>query len=151
MLPAREVTMKAIIRTGLVLTLGTAMGIGGQALDAADKKEVYVPPAATKMLVDKPLAGVNGKQLTIMQATLKPGFVGGKHYHTGPVYVYVLEGVFTVDEPGKSRQSFKPGQVYEEPIGTPMQAFNVSTSETTRILVIQVNNQGEPMMYKAAF
>jgi hypothetical protein len=30
-----------------------------------------------------------------------------------------------------------------------MQAFNVSTSETTRILVIQVNNQGEPMMYKS--
>jgi quercetin dioxygenase-like cupin family protein len=65
--------------------------------------------------------------------------------------VYVLEGSFTIDEPGKPRRTFKPGQVYEEPIGTPMQAFNVSTSETTRILVIQVNNQGEPMMYKAEF
>jgi quercetin dioxygenase-like cupin family protein len=141
--------MKALITTGVVLALGTAIGIGSQALYAADKKEVYVPPAETKKLVDKPLATVNGKQFTIMHATLKPGFVGGKHYHTGPVFVYVLEGVFTIDEPGKPRQTFKAGQVYEEPIGTPMQAFNVSTSETTRILVIQVNNQGEPMMYKS--
>jgi quercetin dioxygenase-like cupin family protein len=138
---------KAII----VLTLGTALGIGGQAVYATGKKEVYVPPAETKMLVDKPLATVDGRQVILMHATLKPGFVGGKHYHTGPVFVYVLEGVFTIDEPGKPRRTFKAGQVYEEPIGTPMQAFNVSTSETTRILVIQVNKQGEPMMYKAEF
>lgn len=152
MLRAKEVAMnKTTIVTGLVLALGAAIGMGGQTLYAAGKKEVYVPPAETKMLVDKPLAGAEGKQFTIMHATLKPGFVGGKHYHTGPVFVYVLEGAFTVDEPGKPRQTFKPGQVYEEPIGTPMQAFNVSTSETTRILVIQVNKQGEPMMYKAEF
>jgi hypothetical protein len=27
----------------------------------------------------------------------------------------------------------------------------VSTSATTRILIVQVNTQGEPMMYKAKF
>jgi quercetin dioxygenase-like cupin family protein len=142
---------KATIRAGLVLLLGTAIGVGGQVLYAAEKKEVYVPPAEITKLVDKPLAGVDGKQVTIMHATLKPGFVGGQHYHTGPVFVYVLDGVFTIDEPGKPRQTFKAGQVYEEPIGTPMQAFNVSTSATTRILIVQVNTQGEPMMYKAKF
>jgi len=30
-----------------------------------------------------------------------------------------------------------------------MQARNLSTSEPTKILAIQVNRQGEPMMYKA--
>lgn len=63
--------------------------------------------------------------------------------------MYVLEGDFTIDEPGKPRRTFKPGELYEEPIGTPMQARNLSVSQTSRILVIQVSKPGEPLMYKA--
>jgi quercetin dioxygenase-like cupin family protein len=74
--------------------------------------------------------------------------VGGKHYHTGPVYVYVLEGSFTVDEQGKPRQTFTAGQLYEEPIGTPMQARNISTSEQLTILLFQVHIPGEPLAYR---
>jgi hypothetical protein len=41
------------------------------------------------------------------------------------------------------------GELSQEPIGTPLQARNTSTSEPTKILLIQVNRQGEPMTYKA--
>jgi quercetin dioxygenase-like cupin family protein len=75
--------------------------------------------------------------------------VGGRHYHTGPVYVYVLEGRFTVDEQGKPRQTFTAGQLYEEPIGTPMQARNISASEPLKVLLFQVHGHGEPLAYKA--
>ncbi|MGH7331685.1 MAG: cupin domain-containing protein [Candidatus Rokuibacteriota bacterium] len=134
---------------GLLVTCGIlAGGINRQVPHAEEKKEVFVPPAEVKKLLEKPLPGVEGKQVTIYHATLRPGLVGGKHYHTGPVYVYVLEGAFTIDEPGKPRQTFQPGELYEEPIGTPMQARNLSTSET-KILVFQVGGHGEPLMYKA--
>ena len=134
---------------GLLVAFGVlAGGINGPESRAEEKKEVFVPPAEVKKLVEKSLHGVEGKQVTIYHATLRPGLVGGKHYHTGPVYVYVLEGAFTIDEPGKPRQTFQAGELYEEPIGTPMQARNLSASET-KILVFQVSGPGEPLMYKA--
>ena len=142
-------------RTTRILGFGLAIAIvvaaiSEQSLNAQEKKkEVYVPPAQIKTILQRGLPTVEGKHITIFHATLPPNFVGGKHYHTGPVYVYVLEGVFTIDEPGKARQTFKAGDLYEEPLGTPMQAFNMNTSEPTMILVIQVNRPDEPLMYKA--
>jgi quercetin dioxygenase-like cupin family protein len=70
-------------------------------------------------------------------------------YHTGPVYVYVLEGAFTIDEQGKERRTFKPGELYKEPIGAPMQARNLSASKPLKLLVFQVTPEGEPLMVKA--
>jgi quercetin dioxygenase-like cupin family protein len=61
----------------------------------------------------------------------------------------VLEGSFTVDEQGKPRQTIAAGQLYEEPVGTPMQARNISTSQPLKILLFQVNLHGEPLAYKA--
>jgi quercetin dioxygenase-like cupin family protein len=61
----------------------------------------------------------------------------------------VLEGAFTIDEGGKPRRTFRAGEIYEEPIGTPMQARNLSADRPTRILVVQVTKPGEPMMYRA--
>jgi quercetin dioxygenase-like cupin family protein len=140
---------KVTIGASLILAAGIAAAIGGQVPYAAEKKEVYVSTAELTTLLDKALPGVDGMQITIVHGTVPPGWVGGKHYHTGPVYVYVLEGSFAIEEQGKPPQTFKAGELYQEPIGTPMQARNMSTSEPTKILAIQVNRQGEPMMYKA--
>jgi quercetin dioxygenase-like cupin family protein len=126
--------------------------IGAQVLYAAEKvdnKEAYAPPGAEKKtLVDEPLLGLEGQQVTIDQYTFPPGWVGGRHYHTGPVYVYVLEGSFTMDEQGKERRTFKAGEVYKEPIGTPMQAWNLNASKPLKLLVVQITPEGEAPMYK---
>lgn len=137
----------------VALAGGIAMTVtGGQVLYAAEKaeeKEAYIPPGADKkVLVNEPLPGLEGQQVTIDQYSFPPGWVGGKHYHTGPVYVYVLEGSFTMDEQGKERRTFKAGEVYKEPIGTPMQARNLNTSEPLKLLVVQITPEGEAPMYK---
>jgi quercetin dioxygenase-like cupin family protein len=112
-------------------------------------KEEYKSTAEIKTLVQKPVPGVEGKQLTILHVSAPPEWVGGKHYHTGPVYVYILKGPFTVDEEGKGTQVFETGQVYEEPIGEPMQAKNTNAGEPMEMLVVQISDEGEPLMYKA--
>ncbi|HET9316799.1 MAG TPA: hypothetical protein VFQ51_14490 [Vicinamibacteria bacterium] len=61
----------------------------------------------------------------------------------------VLEGRFTVDEQGKPRQTFTAGQLYEEPIGTPMQARNIGASEQLKVVLFQVHRHGEPLAYRA--
>ena len=36
-------------------------------------------------------------------------------------------------------------ELYQEPIGTKMQARNLSATETTKIIVFQVSDEGKPM------
>jgi quercetin dioxygenase-like cupin family protein len=144
--------MKTLATTGMTFVLIEAIAasaFGAFGVSAQEKKEVYVPAADVKTLLDKPLPGVEGQHVTILHGTFPTGWVGGKHYHSGPVYVYVLEGSFTVDEQGKPRQTITAGQLYEEPIGTSMQARNISASEPLKILLFQVNRHGEPLAYKA--
>jgi len=142
---------RIILGLSLALASGVAIGVlGVHTLSAQEKKEVYVPPGAEKRaLVNEPLHGVEDRIVTIDHYTFPAGWVGGKHYHTGPVYVYVLDGSFTMDEQGKEQHTFAPGEVYKEPIGTVMQARNLNTSEPLKILVVQVTPKGEPQMYKA--
>jgi quercetin dioxygenase-like cupin family protein len=143
--------MKRLAVTSLVLVLMaaiTAGALGALGVSAQEKKEPYLPTATLKTLIERPLHGAEGKQVTILHGTFAGGWVGGKHYHTGPVYVYVLEGSFTVDEQEKPRQTFTAGQLYEEPIGAPMQARNISTSEQLKILLFQVHAPGEPLAYR---
>ncbi|WP_162917672.1 cupin domain-containing protein [Dongia deserti] len=142
-------------RSAIAISLIVAGGlmaavVAGPDARATDKKEAYVSPEAeTKALVNEPLHGVEAQVVTIHRLTVPPGWVGGKHYHSGPVYVYVLEGSFTIDEQGKERRTLKAGEVYKEPIGTTMRARNLNTSEPLKLLVFQVTPEGEPRMVKA--
>ena len=132
-----------------LLAAAAALALSTTAYAQQKTKEEYKSTAEIKTLVQKPLPGVEGKQVTIMHVTAPAEWVGGKHYHTGPVYVYILKGPFTIDEEGKSTQVFETGQVYEEPIGQPMQAKNTNADGPMEMLVVQISNEGEPLMYKA--
>ena len=115
----------------------------------AEEKKEYVSTAERNVLLEQPLPEVDGKYVSINHFKVPPEWVGGKHYHSGPAYVYVLKGTFTVEEEGKPAQTFQAGELYVEPIGNPMQAFNKSADEPFELLVIQIQNEGEPLMYQA--
>ena len=116
---------------------------------AQEQKEEYVSTAETNVLVEEALAGAEGKIVSINHFKMPAEWVGGKHYHSGPTYVYVLQGTLTIEEDGKPVQTFAAGDLYVEPIGNPMQAFNKSADEPIELLVFQVQNEGEPLMYQA--
>lgn len=137
-------------RLSLMLPLScAAVALLSQTALAQEQKEEYVSKAERNVLIEKPLPGADGKIVSINHFRLPTEYVGGKHYHSGPTYVYVLKGTFIVEEQGKPAQTFEAGQLYEEPIGSPMQAFNQSADEPVELLVIQVQDEGEPLMYQA--
>jgi quercetin dioxygenase-like cupin family protein len=140
--------MRRLVRVSLVGTVA-ALALSATVYAQQKAKEEYKSTAEIRTLVQKPVPGVEGKQLTILHVSAPPEWVGGKHYHSGPVFVYVLKGPFTVDEEGKGTQVFETGQVYEEPIGEPMQAKNMNAGELMEMLVVQISDEGEPLMYKA--
>jgi quercetin dioxygenase-like cupin family protein len=137
-------------RIALIFTCALVMGLGlsSVGLLGAQQKREYMPQAETKKLVETALHGVPGKKVTIMHFKLAPGYVGGKHYHTGPVFVYVANGALTIDEAGKPRKTIPAGEVYVEPIGEPMQGRNLSGTAATELVVFQVHGEGEPLMIK---
>ena len=139
-----------LARLSLMLSvLCATVALIAQPALAQDAKEEYVSKAERNVLLEKQLPGADGKVVSINHFMLPTKYVGGKHYHSGPTYVYVLKGTLTIEEPGKPTQVFEAGELYEEPIGNPMQAFNKSADEATELLVFQVQNEGEPLMYQA--
>ncbi len=109
--------------------------------------EEYVPKAIVNKLYQAALPGVDGKEMTVVHITAPAGYIGGKHKHPGPVYVYVLKGELTV-ELEEGDKTFKAGEFYPEDINTAMTGKNLSTSDDFEILVFQVGDVGKPMMIK---
>ena len=140
-----QLTLRALSLT--LLTTIAAAAIGSQIAFASEQE--YKPKVNVIPLVQTKLAGVEGKEVIIKRFDIPPGFVGAKHYHPGPVFVYVLEGEFTVETEGKKRQTFKAGELYEEPVRQPMLGRNLSTTDNLKLLVFQVGDAGKPMMIKS--
>ncbi len=140
---------RALLGIRFALISGVACGLLHPQLSSAQEREEYVTTGEVTTLLQDSLFAIEGKEVNILMTEFPPGWVGGRHYHTGDVFVYVLEGTFVVDVEGEERQTFGPGQVYHEALNRVMQARNLSTAEPTKILVFQVGNKGELLMIKA--
>ena len=137
-------------RTKLIVPLScAAVALFTQAALAQEEKKEYVTTAERNVLVEEALPGVEGKIISINHDKMPPEWVGGRHYHSGPTYVYVLKGAFTVEEEGKPPQTFEAGELFEVAMGNTVQAFNKSADGPVELLVVQVQNEGEALMYQA--
>lgn len=140
---------RSMIAVSAVVAGGFIAAVGGGEGALAAEKEVYTSPGAErKPLFNGRLHGMEGHEITIEQFTFPAGWVGGKHYHSGPVFAYILEGALSVTEQGGKPRTFQADTLYREPIGTPMQARNFSASQPLKMLLIQVGRKGEPLMIK---
>jgi quercetin dioxygenase-like cupin family protein len=115
---------------------------------AASPQE-YRTTADEQTVIKSDLVSVPGKEGTVLRIELPVGWVGGWHYHTGDVFVYVVSGEFVVDVEGQGRKRFRGGEVYHEAVNTTMQARNPSTTERTTLILFQVGVKGEPLMLVA--
>ncbi len=123
------------------------LGIAFQATEA--DQQAYIPNAKITPLTQKSLPGVENREVIVQRMELPVGYIGGRHFHPGPVFVYVVQGELAVDVDGLERQVIKAGELYEEPINRVMQGRNLSATEPLHIVVFQVNEPGKPLMIKA--
>ncbi|MCZ6563669.1 MAG: cupin domain-containing protein [Deltaproteobacteria bacterium] len=141
--------MQLAIRTFSLILVAVMVVAASGFQDANAAEQEYKPKVKVTSLVEAPLVGVEGKKVIIKHFELPPGYVGGKHFHPGPVFVYVLEGELIINTKKAGRQIIRAGQLYQEPIRSVMQARNLSTTDATKIVVFQVGDKGKPMMIKA--
>ena len=136
-----------IAKLGHAVAFAGALSLSaGLSLDVQSAE--YKPKAEVKALFQGTLTDVDTKTVIVKHFTLPAGFVGGKHFHPGNVYVYVLEGELSVETEG-GIQTIAAGELYPEVPGMVMVGMNVSSSVATKLLVFQVGETGKPMMIKA--
>ncbi len=131
----------------LSTALASAILFGMASFQAADAAEEYIPKARAKTLYQAPLHGVDGKEMTVKHLAIAPNFVGGKHVHSGPVFVYVLEGELAVELGGETK-TFRAGELYPEDIDAAMIGKNLSATDDLELLLFQVGDIGDPLMMK---
>ena len=83
---------KHLISTALT----TVFFLGPLGIQVAAAQQEYVPKVNVQTLHQGELPGMDGKEMTVKHLAIPPGYIGGKHMHTGPVFVYVLEGELTL-------------------------------------------------------
>lgn len=137
--------MRILIDTTIA---ATAIAVLALAPAAADTKKEYVPAVESEALHKAPLPGVEGKEVTVMHITAPPGYVGERHQHTGPLYLYVLSGSMEIESADETL-TIGEGEFMIEPVNKTLQPRNLSDSEPVELLIFQVGNVGDPMMIKA--
>ena len=133
------------------LIVAGAIALGAFAVSGleAGAQTEYQPKVDATTLLDGPLSGMPGKKVIIKHFAIPPGFVGGKHFHPGHVFVYVLEGEITVEMEGDAPLTLKPGELFQEPLGKVMRVKNLSADDWVKFVVFQIGDEGKPMMVKA--
>lgn len=123
-------------RTFLAIAVCFVIGIGGMTLaQQPGKGRVMVTQLSQRAIVEK----LDGKDAsaTVREVTFEPGQKDSPHHHTGPVFGYVLEGVYEHamdDEPVKT---YKAGQTFYEPSRSVHRvARNPSDTTRTRLLAV---------------
>ena len=129
-----------VVMFTLALAIGIAIGmIGSQLINAQQ------PPAKSPVLLRTDLAGIEGKEGAILLSEIAPGAVGGKHYHPGHQFGYIIEGSMIMEFEGMPPVTFKPGETFYLVPNQVHYAKNVSTTAPVKVLNFSVADKGQPL------
>jgi quercetin dioxygenase-like cupin family protein len=100
-----------------------------------------------RSLLSKDLAGVPGKELSMITVEYPPGASSPAHTHHAQALVYVLEGSIVMQVKGKAPVTLASGETwYEGPDDVHVVSRNASTSAPAKYLVVLVKEKGAPIL-----
>jgi len=100
-----------------------------------------------RSLLSKDLAGVPGKELSMLTVEYSPGESSPAHTHHAQALVYVLEGSIVMQVKGKAPITLAQGQTwYEGPDDVHLVSQNASDSAPAKYLVFMVKDKGAPIL-----
>ena len=98
-------------------------------------------------LLTKDLAGLAGKEATMLTVEYAPGATSSKHRHNANTFVYVLEGSIVMQLRDAAEVTLSPGQTfYEGPNDVHIVGRNASNTRPAKMVVFLVKNQGAPIL-----
>jgi quercetin dioxygenase-like cupin family protein len=101
-------------------------------------------------LMTQELAGIDGKEGTMVMVEYAPGGSDAEHRHHAAAFVYVLEGAVVMQVKGGQEVTLGPGQTfYESPEDVHTVSRNASTTKPAKFLVFFVKQKGAPITVPA--
>ena len=102
---------------------------------------------SVRSLLSKDLAGVPGKELSMITVDYSPGESSPAHTHHAQALLYVLEGSIVMQVKGKAPVTLTAGQTfYEGPDDVHLVSRNASKSAPAKYLVFMVKDKGAPIL-----
>ncbi|HTA45173.1 MAG TPA: cupin domain-containing protein [Bryobacteraceae bacterium] len=96
-------------------------------------------------LLTKDLAGIPGKEGSVLTVEYAPGASSAIHRHNANTFVYVLEGSVVMQVRGGKEVTLVPGQTfYESPDDIHTVSKNASATKPAKFLVFFVKETGAP-------
>jgi quercetin dioxygenase-like cupin family protein len=127
------------MKTTAALTFSLSLALAGGALVAED--------GTVRSLLSKDLAGVPGKEISMITVEYSPGGSTPVHTHDAQALVYVLEGSIVMQVKGGAPMTLGPGQTfYEGPDDVHMVSRNASQTAPARFVVFLVKNKAAPIL-----
>ncbi len=100
-----------------------------------------------RSLASKDLAGVAGKELTMITVDYQPGGSSPAHTHHAQALLYVIEGSIVMQVKGKAPVTLTAGQTfYEGPDDVHLVSRNASQSTPAKYVVFLVKDKGAPIL-----
>lgn len=124
------------------LAAGIVLGvIGIQFLEAQQQ------PIKRTEVLRTDMAGMEGKEAHMWVAEIAPGAATGKHSHPTPRFVYVLDGSVTLEVEGRTPQTFRAGEGFQEMPDSVHNFRNSSTTIPAKALGFQIAGKGQALQY----
>ena len=103
--------------------------------------------ATVQSLLSKDLAGVPGRELSVITVEYAPGGSDPVHTHDAQAVVYVLEGSVVMQVRGGPPVTLVPGQTfYEGPDDVHIVGRNASHTAPAKVLVFLVKDKGAAIL-----
>src|SRR5437016_5032222 len=106
---------------------------------------VWAQETKVTPLMNKDLAGIAGKEGSMVTVEYAPGASSSEHRHNAHTFVYVLEGSVVMQVKGGKEVTLGPGQTfYESPDDVHAVSKNASSTKPAKFLVFFVKDKGAP-------
>jgi quercetin dioxygenase-like cupin family protein len=86
-------------------------------------------------------------EMASILVVIQPGKDNGRHMHSVPTYVHVLEGTMTVEFEDATQQTFEAGSGFLEAINTVHRAKNLG-QVPLKLLVVFAGEEGKPNLVR---
>lgn len=106
--------------------------------------QTAAPKAKSTLLMEQKLEGLPGYVVQVVLVEGPPGWIGGRHYHPGYLFGYILEGSYEFNFDDMTSRTVKAGEAFYETPNTVMRSKNGSGTEWVRDIVFQIKREGDP-------
>ena len=134
---------------GSVMRIAVQIGVCLLSLSTLIASQDQRTAPREKLLVTKDIGPYTRSDavLTVRELQFPPSFQGGKHRHTSPIVVCILEGSPEVMLAGTEPKKYGAGQCFtEEPRQLHLYTRNLSHTAPARMISYLLSRAGEPLV-----